>query len=82
MAGASIQWLRDGLGLIKSAQEVDLEAAKVHDNGGVYLVPAFYRSWCSPLESKSSRYFTRYVSRDNKKSYLPRNFRRNRLPSS
>ena len=41
MAGAVVQWLRDGLGLIRSAQEVEALAASVPDNGGVYLVPAF-----------------------------------------
>lgn len=40
-AGSVIQWLRDGLGLIGSAHEVDLLAETVSDNGGVYLVPAF-----------------------------------------
>lgn len=41
MGGASIQWLRDGLGIIKSAPEVNALAAKVPDSGGVVLVPAF-----------------------------------------
>ena len=36
-----MQWLRDGLGLIRSAEEVEALAASVPDNGGVYLVPAF-----------------------------------------
>jgi glycerol kinase len=36
-----VQWLRDGLGLIRSAEEVEALAASVPDNGGVYLVPAF-----------------------------------------
>ncbi len=40
-AGSSIQWLRDGLGLISSAKEIDVFAEKVPDNGGVYLVSAF-----------------------------------------
>jgi glycerol kinase len=40
MGGAVIQWLRDGLGLIASAGEVEELAASVPDNGGVYLVPA------------------------------------------
>ncbi len=40
-AGSSIQWLRDGLGLISSAREIDEFAEKVPDNGGVYLVSAF-----------------------------------------
>ena len=41
VAGAVVQWLRDGLGLIKSSQDVERLAASVSDNGGVYLVPAF-----------------------------------------
>lgn len=40
-AGAVVQWLRDGLGLIATSSEVDTLAASVPDNGGVYLVPAF-----------------------------------------
>ena len=36
-----VQWLRDGLGIIRSAAEVEALAASVPDNGGVYLVPAF-----------------------------------------
>jgi len=41
IGGAVVQWLRDGLQLVRSAKEVDLLAESVHDNGGVYLVPAF-----------------------------------------
>jgi glycerol kinase len=41
IAGAVVQWLRDGLGLIRTAEEVNTLAATVPDNGGVYLVPAF-----------------------------------------
>ena len=41
IAGAVVQWLRDGLKLIRSAPEVEALAASVPDNGGVYLVPAF-----------------------------------------
>lgn len=41
IAGAVVQWLRDGLGLFKSSAEVEALAAQVADNGGVYLVPAF-----------------------------------------
>ncbi|MBW6491339.1 MAG: glycerol kinase GlpK [Lentimicrobium sp.] len=41
MAGAVIQWLRDGLGIIKSAAEVEELAEKVPDNGNLYFVPAF-----------------------------------------
>ena len=41
IGGAVVQWLRDGLGLIKSSAEVEALAASVPDSGGVYLVPAF-----------------------------------------
>jgi glycerol kinase len=40
VAGAIVQWLRDGLGIIDSSAEVEALAASVPDNGGVYLVPA------------------------------------------
>src|SRR5207249_11538366 len=41
IAGAAVQWLRDGLGIIKSSIDVEALAASVPDNGGVCLVPAF-----------------------------------------
>lgn len=41
IAGAVVQWLRDGLGIIKSSTEVEALAAQVADTGGVYMVPAF-----------------------------------------
>ncbi|WOF21596.1 glycerol kinase GlpK [Microbacterium betulae] len=41
VTGSLIQWLRDQLGIIRSAPEVEELAARVDDNGGVYFVPAF-----------------------------------------
>ena len=41
MGGATIQWLRDELGLIRDAQDTEYFASKVDDTNGVYLVPAF-----------------------------------------
>jgi glycerol kinase len=41
IGGAVVQWLRDGLGVIARSAEVEALAARVSDNGGVYLVPAF-----------------------------------------
>ena len=41
IAGAAVQWLRDNLGLIAEAAEVEALAASVTDNGDVYFVPAF-----------------------------------------
>jgi glycerol kinase len=41
IGGAVVQWLRDGLGIIKTSAEVEKLAMSVDDNGGVYFVPAF-----------------------------------------
>ena len=41
IAGAVVQWLRDNLGIIKTASEIEQLATQVDDNGGVYFVPAF-----------------------------------------
>ena len=41
IAGAAIQWLRDGLGILASSAESEAAAASVPDTGGVYFVPAF-----------------------------------------
>lgn len=41
IAGAAVQWVRDGLGLVRNAAETEQIARSVPDTGGVYLVPAF-----------------------------------------
>ncbi|MGA2562568.1 MAG: glycerol kinase GlpK [Steroidobacteraceae bacterium] len=41
VAGAAVQWLRDGLGLIQTAAQIEPLAAREPDSGGVHLVPAF-----------------------------------------
>ena len=41
ITGALVQWLRDNLGLIEKSAEIETLALTVHDNGGVYFVPAF-----------------------------------------
>jgi glycerol kinase len=41
IAGAVVQWLRDGLKIISSSNEIESLSQKVGDNGGVYIVPAF-----------------------------------------
>lgn len=41
MAGATVQWLRDGLGIIRSSSEIEALASSVPDSDGVVLVPAF-----------------------------------------
>ncbi|MCD8494181.1 MAG: glycerol kinase, partial [Alphaproteobacteria bacterium] len=41
IAGAAVQWLRDGLGVIRDSAESEALATSVPDNNGVYFVPAF-----------------------------------------
>lgn len=41
VAGALVQWLRDNLGLVQSAEEIETLANTVDNNGGIYIVPAF-----------------------------------------
>lgn len=41
IAGAAVQWLRDGLKIIESSKDVEKMALSVPDNGGIYFVPAF-----------------------------------------
>lgn len=41
VAGAVVQWLREGMGLIETSAEIESLARQVKDNGGVYLIPAF-----------------------------------------
>jgi glycerol kinase len=41
MAGAAVQWLRDGLGILEKSADVETLANSVKDSGGVFLVPAF-----------------------------------------
>jgi glycerol kinase len=66
IAGALVQWLRDNLGLIDSAKEVESLAATVEDNGGIYFVPAFsglfapyWRSEARGLIIGMTRFITR-----------------------
>ena len=40
VGGSVVQWLRDGLGIIRSSSEIEALASTVEDNGGVYFVPA------------------------------------------
>ncbi|MCS4489382.1 MULTISPECIES: glycerol kinase GlpK [unclassified Corynebacterium] len=53
MGGALVQWLRDNLGTINSAGELEDSALKVSDNGGVYIVPAFSGLFAPRWESEA-----------------------------
>jgi glycerol kinase len=69
--GASIQWLRDGLGIIDSAAEVGPLAASVDDAGGVYLVPAF-AGLGSPWWDPRARGTIVGLTRDSGRAHLAR----------
>jgi glycerol kinase len=44
ITGALVQWLRDNLGLVEKSADVEALARTVEDNGGIYFVPAYWRS--------------------------------------
>ncbi|MDO5534210.1 MAG: glycerol kinase GlpK [Propionibacteriaceae bacterium] len=66
VAGSLVQWLRDNLGLIESAEQVEELAASVEDNGGAYIVPAFSGLYAPHWRSDARGVIaglTRYVNR-------------------
>ncbi len=66
VTGAAVQWLRDGLQIISSSEEVGPLAASVADSGGVYIVPAFTglgSPWWDPYARGSILGITRGTSR-------------------
>ena len=66
MTGSLIQWLRDNLGLISSAPEVEELAKTVEDNGGAYFVPAFsglFAPYWRPDARGALVGLTRYVNK-------------------
>ena len=71
IAGAAVQWLRDGLGLIKKASEVEALAASVEDSDGVYLVPAF-AGLGAPHWDASARGLMAGLTRGTTKAHIAR----------
>ncbi|MCK6066948.1 MULTISPECIES: glycerol kinase GlpK [Microbacterium] len=68
VTGSLIQWLRDQLGIISSAPEVEQLASAVEDNGGVYFVPAFsglFAPYWRPDARGAIVGMTRYVNRNH-----------------
>lgn len=70
-AGAVIQWLRDGLGIIQSAAETEQEAVSVPDTNGVYFVPAF-TGLGTPYWNPHARGMITGLSRGTGKAHLIR----------
>jgi glycerol kinase len=71
VTGSAVQWLRDQLGIIKSASEIEALANSVPDNGGVYFVPAFSGLF-APYWRSDARGAIVGLSRFNTKAHLAR----------
>ena len=71
VTGSAVQWLRDQLGIISSAAEIEALANTVPDNGGVYFVPAFSGLF-APYWRSDARGAIVGLSRFNTKAHLAR----------
>lgn len=70
-AGAAIQWLRDGLGIVSRAEETGMLAAQVADSGGVWAVPAF-QGLGTPYMDGTARAVLGGLSRASTKAHVAR----------
>ena len=70
-AGTVIQWLRDNLGIIQNAQDINRLAEEVKDSAGVMLVPAF-TGWGTPYWDPYARGLLIGLTRDSKKGHIAR----------
>ena len=71
VTGSAVQWLRDQLGIISEAAEIEALAARVEDNGGVYFVPAFSGLF-APYWRSDARGVVAGLSRFNTSAHLAR----------
>ena len=71
VAGAAIQWLRDGLQIIDEAPEINALAMEVPDSGGVMLVPAF-TGWGTPHWDPQARGLVIGLTRNSSKAHIAR----------
>jgi glycerol kinase len=71
VTGSAVQWLRDGLGLIRDAAETESLARSVPDTGGVYLVPAFV-GLGAPYWDESARGALLGITRGTTREHLVR----------
>jgi glycerol kinase len=71
VTGSAVQWLRDQLGIIKQASDIEALANTVNDNGGVYFVPAFSGLY-APYWRADARGCIVGLSRFNDKGHLAR----------
>jgi glycerol kinase len=71
VAGAVVQWLRDGLGIIEKSADIEALASAVPDNGGVYFVPAF-TGLGAPYWDPYARGSIQGLSRGSTKAHIAR----------
>jgi len=71
VTGSAVQWLRDQLGIIKQATDIEALACSVNDNGGVYFVPAFSGLY-APYWRADARGCIVGLTRFNNKGHLAR----------
>jgi len=71
IAGAAVQWLRDGLGIVDSSDGIERLAASVPDNGGVFFVPAFV-GLGTPYWDAYARGMIAGITRGTTKAHLAR----------
>ncbi len=71
MAGAAVQWLRDGLGILEKSSDIELLANSVADSGGVYLVPAFV-GLGAPYWDQNARAAILGLTRGSTKAHIAR----------
>jgi len=71
VGGAAVQWLRDGMGIISSAEDSERQALSVKDSGGVYVVPAF-TGLGAPYWDASARGIITGITRGTRKEHIVR----------
>ena len=71
VGGSVVQWLRDGLGIIRSSSEIEALAASVPDNGGVYFVPAL-TGMGAPYWDSSARGLLTGITRGTTSAHIAR----------
>lgn len=71
IAGAVVQWLRDGLGIISSSSEIEALSLSVPDSGGVWFVPAFV-GLGAPFWDPDARGMILGITRDTQKGHIAR----------
>ena len=80
VTGSAVQWLRDQLGIISGASEIEGLARRVEDNGGVYFVPAFSGLFAPVLAQRRPRRDRRAVALQHQRPPGPGHARGDLLP--